>query len=207
MKKLILSNLKNTGIIYILLFVTLFNIIALVVRDSSYVYIISLMITLSYFYTYMSVFFPQTDYLDNTFLLQRSLPLEISEIIHSWYYTVYITNGVVILINLVFLIIIMDSTSPSNLLVILLTYFMMLLCFNIVAPYIIKTTSIAGKIVCSVITLAFLLGTYFFTYYLFNMIDLMWIVIIDAISLIIIIITFKISTKHACNKLLIKFDN
>ncbi|WP_273323888.1 hypothetical protein [Vallitalea guaymasensis] len=207
MKKLILSNLKNTGIIYILLFVTLFNIIALVVRDSSYVYIISLMITLSYFYTYMSVFFPQTDYLDNTFLLQRSLPLEINEIINSWYYTVYITNGVVILINLVFLIIIMDSTSLSNLLVILLTYFMMLLCFNIVAPCIIKTTSIVQKIVCSVITLAFLLGTYFFTYYLFETIDLMWIVIIDAISLIIIIITFKISTKHACNKLLIKFDN
>ncbi|QUH31179.1 hypothetical protein [Vallitalea guaymasensis] len=207
MKKLILSNLKNTGIIYILLFVTLFNIIALVVRDSSYVYIISLMITLSYFYTYMSVFFPQTDYLDNTFLLQRSLPLEINEIINSWYYTVYITNGVVILINLVFLIIIMDSTSLSNLLVILLTYFMMLLCFNIVAPCIIKTTSILQKIVCSVITLAFLLGTYFFTYYLFDMIDLMWIVIIDAISSIIIIITFKISTKHACNKLLIKFDN
>ncbi|WP_113675554.1 hypothetical protein [Vallitalea guaymasensis] len=207
MKKLILSNLKNTGIIYILLFVTLFNIIALVVRDSSYVYIISLMITLSYFYTYMSVFFPQTDYLDNTFLLQRSLPLEINEIINSWYYTVYITNGVVILINLVFLIIIMDSTSLSNLLVILLTYFMMLLCFNIVAPCIIKTTSIVQKIVCSVITLAFLLGTYFFTYYLFETIDLMWIVIIDAISLIIIIITFNISTKHACNKLLIKFDN
>lgn len=207
MKKLILSNLKNTGIIYILLFVTLFNIIALVVRDSSYVYIISLMITLSYFYTYMSVFFPQTDYLDNTFLLQRSLPLEINEIINSWYYTVYITNGVVILINLVFLIIIMDSTSLSNLLVILLTYFMMLLCFNIVAPCIIKTTSIVQKIVCSVITLAFLLGTYFFTYYLFETIDLMWIVIIDAISLIIIIITFKTSTKHACNKLLIKFDN
>ncbi|GMQ57850.1 hypothetical protein AN1V17_22450 [Vallitalea sediminicola] len=207
MNKLILSNLKNSGIIYILLFVTVFNIVALVVNNSTYVYVISLMITLSYFYTYMSVFFPQTDHFDNTLLLQRSLPLEISEIINSWYFTVYITNGVVILINLVFLIIIMDNTSPNNLLVILLTFFMMLLSFNTVAPYIIRSTSIVQKLVCSVITLTFLIGTYFITYYLFNMIELMWIVIIDAITLIILIITFKISTKHACNKLMIKFDN
>lgn len=208
MKKLILSNIRDSGIAYIIFFNIANNIIYFLFNSVSHIYILSYSITLSYFYLYSSFFLPKKESLDSAFLLQRSLPVDTKDIITSWYITIYIINLFIFSVNVISIIIIKKSSQHSiaNILLILFAYLISIINFNIVGPSMIKTFSTVSKVIYMVIAITFFIGTLIITCNSYDNLALDVISILDIIILIPFYITYKISIKKSCQKLLLKFE-
>ncbi|WP_281818478.1 hypothetical protein [Vallitalea longa] len=141
-------------------------------------------------------------------MLQRSLPVEVDEIIRSWYLTIYIINLLIYITNIVFIIIAKknDINNINNLLLLLLAYLISIINFNVVGPSIIKTFSTVAKVLSIVLIFTCYIVILFSTCYFYDKLTLDIIIVLDIILLIVAYITNKISVKKACEKLFVKFE-
>lgn len=208
MKNVLRMNIRVSGINYLLFFTVITHLFWLLSSESSIVTTFSYMFTVIYSYIYLTVLIPQKNLLNVSFLLQRSLPTSIQEVIKGWYYSNYIIIGLISIVNIIPLIIVMDFNEYylGNILVVLFSTVLTLISFNIMGPSIVKTSSTIKKVICAFIVIVFFAGTLASTMHFMNKDNLILMTILNVISVIFFLGSVRISHKIACNKLQNKFD-
>lgn len=179
-------------------------------------------ITVTYAYIYATIFIPHKNLFRTSYLLQRSLPICIKDIVNGFYYSTYISITLIYILNLIAtLIIIPNEYSLGNMLITLFSALMTLFSLNIVAPLIIKSSNneaidingLFNKVLYwaknslgIIISFSFLIITLGVCNYFISNKHIDVLIISNLIIGILYLSTFRLSNKLYRKKLLYLFD-